>query len=82
MQEQLGGRSRPRIGITGLWLTMLLFSLSALGGCDDTENCFPLGGSCSNASGFSDFFEQGVSCCEGSCVQLPGPQATAPRLCQ
>ena len=53
--------------------SIVLFSLGALVGCDDSENCFPLGGSCTDASGFSDFFEQGVNCCDGTCVQIAGP---------
>lgn len=83
---RVGGRSRRVTGRSGLWLTVLLFAIAALAGCDDSKNCFPLGGSCSDASGFSDFFEQGLGCCEGTCVQTSPvpPSTTGPvtKICQ
>jgi hypothetical protein len=82
---RMGGRSRQGIGRTGFWLTVLMFAIAALAGCDESKNCFPLGGSCTDASGFSDFFEQGLGCCEGTCVQTSGPPVSTGvvvRLCQ
>lgn len=81
-----GGRSPQGIGWRRTGLALLLFAVAALVGCDDSKNCFPLGGSCSDASGFSDFFEQGLGCCEGTCVQTSPvpPSTTGPvtKICQ
>lgn len=85
MDERAAERSRPGIRLATACLAMLFFLATALVGCDDTQTCFPLNGSCTDASGFSDFFQQGVSCCEGTCTQISGPPVSSgpvARLCQ
>jgi len=85
VDERAGERSRPGIGLAAIGLTMLLFFSTALVGCDDSQNCFPLNGRCSDSAGFSDFFEQGVNCCEGTCTQIAGPPVSSGnvvRLCK
>lgn len=66
--EQLSHR-RARYSVRVL--PALLFTV-ALAGCgEDAQPCFPLGVDCSEASGFSLFFESNVPCCEGACTPQP-----------
>lgn len=44
-----------------------------LSGCEEGQSCFALGESCTEAAGFSEFFESNVPCCEGTCTPIPPP---------
>lgn len=68
-----------RRGITRLGLlTTALIAIVASSGCEESQACFPLNAECSDAAGFSGFFESNLQCCEGTCTAeanpLPPPQ--------
>lgn len=62
-----------RRGATRLGVLMAMFIAATLVGCEESQNCFPLGSSCTDAEGFSAFFESNVPCCEGVCTDQPPP---------
>ncbi len=70
--EQLSHR-RARYSVRVL--PALLFAVALVGCGEGAQSCFPLGTDCSDAAGFSEFFESDVPCCEGACTpQPPDPE--------
>jgi len=65
-----------RRGITGVRGLMIAIIGLAFVGCEETQACFPLGSSCTDATGFSSFFAANVPCCEGTCQDQPPPPDT------
>jgi hypothetical protein len=57
----------------------LLLAIAGLSGCEESQACFPLTASCTDAASFSQFFAPDVPCCEGTCTAQP-PDPSAPNV--
>jgi len=86
MERRVESQSNRQRGSARWWLAAPIFLALVLVGCDDTDACFPITTSCTDASGFSDFFATNVPCCEGVCTTLPpitiGGSPVVRRVCQ
>jgi hypothetical protein len=65
--------SSRRRGPSRVGVLLALLVCVGLVACEEQQQCFAIGQSCTQASAYSEFFSPGAPCCEGTCTPLPNP---------